>query len=268
MKAHLYKTQDMSAIQEFACGEGTVAVYTTRSPYKDTVNEDACGVYHFENNSCVLAVADGMGGLPQGHAASEIVIESLKKTLNEVSVDMGFRDAILNGVETANRSILKELTGSGSTVAIVEIFNKTIRPYHVGDSKILVVGQRGKVKLETLSHSPTEYAVEAGYLQPKEAIEHEDRNYISNMLGAQDMRIELGSPLKLSTFDTVMLSSDGLVDNLHHDEIVEIIRKGNLAIALDKLVKLCHQRMMSGESSNMPSAPDDMTILLYRTKGT
>ena len=266
MQTYLYKQQDMPTAKQIVTDTGTIAMYTTRSPYKETVNEDACAVYRLDNDACVLAVADGMGGLPQGQAASEIVIDSLKQALGKINGDQNFRDAILNGVEVANKNILDEAAGSGSTVAIVEIVNNTIRPYHVGDSKILVVGQRGKVKLETLSHSPTEYAVEAGYLEPQEAIEHEDRRYITNMLGAQDMRIELGSPLKLATFDTVLLSSDGLVDNVHHAEIVDIIRKGNLMQCLNNLVTLCQLRMTSGGQADTPSSPDDMTIMLYRPK--
>lgn len=264
MKTYLFKAMDMTSPKQMACDTGTIVLFTTRSPIKETVNEDTCAVYHLGDDACVLAVADGMGGLPQGHAASEIVVDSLKQTLDELSGETSYRDAILNGVEVANKSILDATTGSGSTVAIVEIFKNTIRPYHVGDSKILVVGQRGKVKLETLSHSPTEYAVEAGYLAPNEAIEHEDRRYITNMIGAPDMRIELGSPLQLSRYDTLLLSSDGLVDNIHHDEIVEIIRKGKLLDCMESLINLCRSRMTSGENSNTPSAPDDVTIMLYR----
>ncbi len=55
---------------------------------------------------------------------------------------------------------------------------------------------------------------------------HEERHLVSNVVGTDDMRIELGPPLKLARYDTVLLASDGLLDNLYTDEIVELIRKG------------------------------------------
>ena len=262
----LFTETELEHAESPSCVCGNIVVFTARSPAKETVNEDSCAIFQIDTNSCVLAVADGMGGLPQGSTASRLVMQSLKDTLNNLKETNSVRDAILNSVEVANQKILALSTGAGSTAAIVEIANNIVRPYHIGDSKILVVGQRGKIKLETLSHSPTEYAVEAGFLEPNEAIDHEDRRYVSNMIGAQDMRIELGSPLTLSKYDTVLLASDGLVDNLQLYEIVEIIRKGNLKKCINKLIELCNERMNSDDNSQNPSAPDDLTILLYRMK--
>ena len=47
------------------------------------------------------------------------------------------------------------------------------KPYHVGDSQILLVGNRGRVKMLTTSHSPVGYAVEAGMLEEHDAIDHD-----------------------------------------------------------------------------------------------
>ena len=44
------------------------------------------------------------------------------------------RGAILNGIEAANRSIRELGCGAATTLALVEIQDRTIRPYHVGDS--------------------------------------------------------------------------------------------------------------------------------------
>ena len=249
---------------EIACDNGVAVVFTLRSPAKETVNEDACCIYRTDSSACVLLVADGMGGLPNGQAASALVVTSIEKFLAASPDESKYRDAILDGIEDANKQIMQEAPGSGSTVALVEIVGNLLRPYHVGDSKILVVGQRGKIKLETLSHSPTEYAIEAGYLEPRDAMDHEDRRYVSNMLGAGDMRIELGAPLRLSKFDTVLIASDGLIDNLHLEEIVEIIRKGKLKKCMQTLIRLCRKRMMGEGNPGEPSAPDDLTILLFR----
>ena len=41
---------------------GEVAVYTARSPAKNTDNEDAAGLIPVADGRAVLAVADGLGG--------------------------------------------------------------------------------------------------------------------------------------------------------------------------------------------------------------
>jgi serine/threonine protein phosphatase PrpC len=245
------------------CQIGTAIIYTGKAPEKSD-NEDSCAVYQLEPNACVLAVADGMGGLAMAQTASEIVVASLGRELQKsVHQENSYRDTILNGIETANSEINQLGVGAGSTTAVVEIVDNIVRPYHVGDSKILIVGGKGKIKLETISHSPTEYAVESGYLEAIDALEHEERHYVTNMLGAKDMRIEIGSPVKLASRDTMVIGSDGLFDNMHIHEIVDTVRKGPLPAVMDKLIQTCKERM-SNPAESLPSKKDDLTIILYR----
>ena len=44
--------------------------------------------------------------------------------------------------------------GSATTLAVAEVVGQTVRTYHVGDSPIWVFGQRGRLKLQTVPHSP------------------------------------------------------------------------------------------------------------------
>ncbi|NIP97977.1 MAG: serine/threonine protein phosphatase, partial [Akkermansiaceae bacterium] len=125
-------------------------------------------------------------------------------------------------------------------------------------SVILVVGQRGKLKLQTVSHSPVGLAVEAGLLDEDEALHHHERHLILNAVGFAEMRIELGAPLPLARHDTVLLARDGLTDNLTLDEIVAGIRKGPLGEAVAALTSLARQRMLA-EQPGSPCKPDDLT---------
>ena len=137
------------------------------------------------------------------------------------------------------------------------------RTYQVGDSEALVVGQRGRIKSQTMAHSPTGFAVEAGFLDQREALHHEERHLVSNFIGTADMRIEMGAAVDLKPRDTVLLASDGLTDNLHLHEITEIIRKGSLGSSMQTIAGLA-QRRMSQESKDQPSKPDDLSIILFR----
>ena len=56
-------------------------------------------------------------------------------------------------------------------------------------------------------------------------------NQVSNVLGASDMRIEVGSQRRIAPRDTLLIASDGLSDNLHTEEIVALLRTGPLDAA-------------------------------------
>jgi len=250
--------------QLFKFTNGEAALFTHRSPNKATVNEDCVALIPYDSSSGVLVIADGLGGQPNGETASTTAIQSIEKSLNHASKSgQPLRDAILNGIEKANLSIINQAGGAATTLAVIEIQGNHVRPYHVGDSMVLVCGQRGKIKLQSIAHSPVGYAVEAGVLDQDEAIHHEERHLISNVVGAEDMSIEIGSIRQLDTHDTVIVASDGLFDNLYIDEITEIIRKGSLEKTAHQLIELAQQRMNT-ESSTLPCHPDDLTFILFR----
>jgi serine/threonine protein phosphatase PrpC len=217
----------------------------------------------------VLAIADGLGGHAGGERASRLAIETIQQSINATVGSDGFaqgdalRSAILNGIETANRSVRDLGCGAATTLALVEIQGRTIRSYHVGDSAVLVTGQRGKLKLQTISHSPVGYAVESGLMNEEDAIHHEARHVISNTIGSEQMRIEMGPHVELAPRDTVVLASDGLFDNLLPSEIVELVRSGPLEQAVTDLAEEA-QRRMTSQLGSAPSKPDDLTVIAYR----
>jgi serine/threonine protein phosphatase PrpC len=252
-------------VEILSFGAGEVALFTAPAPEKSPEgNEDAAGIFVTARGRGLLAVADGLGGQPGGaHAASRLLAMLWDSVLAAGREDPSLRGAILDGVERANREILALGTGGASTLVAAEIEGDRLRSYHVGDSDMLVVGQRGRIKLKTIPHSPVGYAVEAGMLDPAEAMHHEDRHLVSNAVGTPDMRIEVGSQLQLAPRDTLLLGSDGLFDNLHLHEIADIVRRGPLRKAATALAEQA-QRRMREPASDHPSKPDDLTFLLFR----
>lgn len=260
----LYLSQDMIAPEVTQGLGGSVVVFSNRCPEKITGNEDAAAAILCQEKSGVLIVADGMGGGASGELASRIAVEAMQEEVRRHPPDQTvLRSAILNGIEGANQQILDLGIGAATTLAAVEIQDGTIRPYHIGDSAILVVGQRGKIKLLTIAHSPVGQAVEAGVLDNEEAMHHEDRHLVSNVLGTADMRIEIGPPIRLSPFDTLMLASDGLFDNLSIDEIVQYVRRGPLLEGIASIAQAVSARMKE-KRGDAPSKPDDLTVIAFR----
>ena len=254
--------------QHAQVGGGSMVAFTARAPDKDTENEDTVAVIPWGPEAAVLVVADGAGGLPAGKRASMTAVTSLVESLAVAMAEtMLLRTAILNGIEAANEAVKGLANGSATTLTVITIEGTLARSYQIGDSEAMIVGQRGRVRLQTTAHSPTGFAVEAGFLDEREALHHAERHLVSNFLGTADMRIDVGAPVELQVRDTVLLASDGLTDNVHVDEIIEHVRKGPLEAAAAGIVELAGQRMATINATD-PSKPDDLSLILFRKPRT
>lgn len=267
-EARTYLDVDMLEPDVFDLAGGTVAVLSMRRPEKTTPNEDAAAVIAAGDGSGVLVVADGCGGMASGEQAARLAIEHLTHHIAATAAPGGppVRTAILDAVETANRAIMDLKNGAGSTLAVVQLDHGEAKPYHVGDSQILLVGNRGRVKMLTTSHSPVGYAVEAGMLEEHDAIDHEERHLVSNYLGFEGMHVEVGSVRKVSSRDGLLLASDGVLDNLLVDEIVDLLRTGTAATAASQIAALAWKRMQTAQDGK-PHKPDDLTLIVFSQRG-
>jgi serine/threonine protein phosphatase PrpC len=241
-----------------------VVVYSNKAPDKDRgMNEDAVGIFSIGPRSAVLAIADGAGGQRAGAQASATAIECLRDALQGKDIDT--RAAILNAIDAANTKICTQGIGAATTLAVLELFDGRVRSYHAGDSMILVTGQRGRLRMHTVPHSPVGYAVESGMLDEDEAMHHDERHLVSNMLGIPEMRLEMGAEIKLAAYDTVVIASDGLFDNVHLHELIELVRCGPLKQSAEKLIRLANERML-GAQAGQPSKADDLSFILMRSR--
>jgi len=261
---HLYLSPQMETSQALDVPGGRVAVFGRGSPDKETPNEDSMAVIGVHGAMTVLAVADGLGGGREGKEASAMAISCLRDALLQAQKQRSSpRSAVLNGLETANRNLIERGVGSATTVVVAAIAGDFLRTYHVGDSGLLQIGQRGRIVQQTVAHSPVGFAQASGMLSEEEAMHHEERHLVSNTLGIAEMSIEVGPALELKRRDTVLLASDGLFDNLRIDEIVERVRAGPLSECAEKLRTSTQHRMATPHSAQ-PSKPDDLSYILFR----
>lgn len=244
---------------------GVAWIYTTASPERSgRTNEDALAVAE-SDDGVLLAVADGVGGRRGGHRASSIVVDTIAHALEYPTPAPEGR--VVDAIHRANLELTRDPEAGATTVAVVELTGDRMRCYHVGDSTMVVSGQRGRVKLRTVDHSPVGYLLAAGTISEEEAIQHSERHYVSNAVGDLAMQVEVGPDVGLALRDTVVIGTDGLFDNLRIAEIIEIVRKGPLENAAKTLARRCHERMLRPEPL-APSKPDDLTFILYRRRGT
>jgi len=265
-ETRIFTGVDVAHGERFDLGSCEAVVLSVMKPGREGPNEDAAALIPLGKDAGVAVVSDGAGGHPGGAVAAAIAVRAVCDAVSRLGDDLEhLRGAIINGFESADSEISALGTGAAATLVVVEVQGNKMRAYHAGDSMVLVTGQRGRIKWQTIPHSPVGYAVEAGLLDRGEALHHEDLHLVSNLLGTQDMRIELGATLDLAPYDTVVLASDGLSDNLHLDEIVERVRKGPLQRAAHQLAALGKERM-EAPTKGAPSKPDDLTFIALRRR--
>ncbi len=187
----------------------------------------------------LLVVADGMGGMSAGEVASQIVIDSVKRTFSDLkSVSLSNSNAIKSFIKQAIIDADKEMKkhaeshpetrGMGSTIVLVWILDKTVYVGWCGDSRAYCYNaQNGLVRL-THDHSYVQELVDNDKLSEEDAFDHPDSNIITRSLG--DSGEKANPDVKeypLHTGDTFLLCSDGLCGLLRDREIEDIMAQNS-----------------------------------------
>lgn len=276
LDAHLFLKENAATASVMPFAGGTVAVISRRCPGVERPNQDAAAVLPIDEDRGLLVVADGVGGERDGDRAAALVVQHLRESIAAAEPER-IRSAVLDGIEAANRAVLEMGQGAATTVSVVEIGPDRIRPYQVGDSLVVQLGQKGRVKFRSMPHSPVGYAVAAGLLEEDEALHHDQLHIVANVVGCPEMHVEVGAERPLAARDTLLLASDGLADNLTTEEIVEGIRAGDLGPSVESLADAAAKRMAAARIDpaeadtehefhvgRAPSKPDDLTIIAFR----
>lgn len=233
--------------------EGTAFVWSCPfTPGK--TNEDGALVA-VRGTHVLLAVADGVGGLPRGHEAARAALDALGREFLE-----GGR--VEDAMERANDAV-NALRGPASTVVVALISDGALTTFHAGDSQAMVVGGRGRIKALTMPHTVVGHGTEAGLLAREEAASHPERHVVTNMLGDKVLRTERSVWGPLAARDTLILGSDGLFDNLPVPRIAELARTWPAEAGLRALVTEATDAMGSGREG---TKPDDLTVILWRRR--
>lgn len=264
--ARVYAEVAMASPERHLLPDGEVVVFTCPSPCGAGPNEDAAVVMPLSGGSVILALADGAGGHPSGTHASQIALNVLTGCVAErIGGGASPREAVMEAFERANEAVAQNCSGSATTLAVAVVEGRQLQTFHTGDSAVLIVSQRGRLKALTVSHSPVGYAETAGYLDEEQAMSHAERHLVSNMVGLAGMTVEVAAPRPLAARDTIVIASDGLLDNLYVTEITRRVSRGALGAAVHELATEALERMAAPQPGR-PSKPDDLTIVAFRPR--
>lgn len=204
-------------------------------------NEDRHG-YCYTKNSCLLLLADGMGGHPDGEVAAQIALQTVtalyqkEATPSVRDIPSFFNLAIL----TAHRQILRYAAEKGlldtprTTFVAALMQDGAISWVHCGDSRLYFV-REGELLARTRDHS---YLEQAGNDVVKIAALGMNRNVLFTCLGSPTRPVfDVTGPVGLKEGDRILLCSDGLWGSVKDPDIVYELSQKRLNDATPDLVE-------------------------------
>jgi protein phosphatase len=204
----------------------------------------------------LLAIADGMGGMPAGDVASEIMMRALTG-LEEAPEPADPLGALREAVEAANLEIREAAAsdsareGMGTTVTALLLAAGQFALLHVGDSRAYLFRDRTLSQL-TKDDTFVQSLVDQGLLTKQEARGHPRRSIVTQAVQGQrlDPACEMLTPLPGDRF---LLCSDGLSDIITDETIAEtLLGCTDRQQCAEQLVKLALQA----------GAPDNITVIV------
>jgi protein phosphatase len=188
-------------------------------------NED-----NFVAEPMVFAVADGMGGHQAGEVASDIAARIMRDRLTLGASNVG---VVVASVVEANASIYQaahasvDHHGMGTTLTAMVVL-RDLEPsasrfalVNVGDSRTYLL-RNGTLHRATVDHSYVQELVNTGHISEDEARSHPRRNIVTRALGIEPtVRVDTWL-VPMVHGDRFILCSDGLVDEVHDEDIASI----------------------------------------------
>ena len=231
-------------------------------------NEDRMG-YCYTSASGLFALADGMGGHPEGEVAAQTALQTLsalfqrdaKPTLKDPLRFL--QEAVLAG----HHQLLRYATERGlmdtprtTTVACV-VQGQSAYWAHCGDSRLYLV-RDGKLVVRTRDHSYTELhgaLLQSGQPLPPDA-QRFNRNVLFTCLGSPGKPVvDTAGPTVLQPGDRLMLCSDGLWGAVADEKIVATLAEHSVTDSVPELAEMALRA--AGAKS------DNVTVLALEWEG-
>jgi PPM family protein phosphatase len=222
------------------------------------------------SNDFVFAVSDGMGGAHAGEFASRITMDKIARLLprsfrqSATGIEAGHADVLDELFNEIHRALMflghsdEECSGMGATLSLCWFVPGWMHFAHIGDSRIYYLsGRDGGIRQITHDDTYVGWLFRKGEINEREARNHPRRNVLQKALGAGHQFIEpqVGS-VAYEPGDVFLLCSDGLVEGLFDERLLDFLRPAESAAAGESIA----QRLVSASVEN--SGRDNTTALV------
>jgi PPM family protein phosphatase len=221
-------------------------------------NEDRMG-YCYTRDAGLFALADGMGGHPEGEVASQLALQTLSAMFQREAkprlVDplRFLNDAVIAGHHQLLRYATERAMVDTPRTTVVACLVQGNQAYwaHCGDSRLYLL-REGKLVARTRDHSYSELQETMAHVVPLN--DRVNRNVLFTCLGSPGKPVvDTSGPLVVYPGDRVMLCSDGLWGALSDETIIDILNSRSVSEAVPELVERALRT--AGERS------DNVTVL-------
>jgi serine/threonine protein phosphatase PrpC len=205
-------------------------------------NEDRMG-YCYTRDAGLFALADGMGGHPEGEVASQLALQTLaalfQRDARPVLQDplRFLHDAIMAGHHQLLRYATEKalIDTPRTTVVACVLQGRAAFWAHCGDSRLYLV-RGGKLIARTRDHSYTELQNTLSQVVPIDA--KFNRSVLFTCLGSPGKPVvDTVGPVTLQTGDRLIVCSDGLWSQLGDEEIVDLLSTRSLQDGVPEMVE-------------------------------
>lgn len=214
----------------------------------------------------IFIVADGMGGHLNGELASGSAARSLGEYLithfyvpflagrNE-SVGESIHELMESGIREAQRSVLRNAPGGGTTITAALAIGDQVTISHVGDSRAYFIFADGRIEAITQDHSLVRRLQDLGQIDEKEASTHPQRNVLYRALGqSEPFRPDINT-YTMPRSGYLLICSDGLWGSVPDDDMYQIVHTSASPVAAcQKLI----------DAANAAGGPDNISAVIVQ----
>jgi len=200
-----------------------------------TNNEDAMGAFipssrqQARSHGYLFAVADGVGGMDLGEVASATAISTLMEEFAKAQAGTLLTGLMPRIIQRANAAVhdctlASEYRGKkmATTLVACALRHDQAIVSHVGDSRCYLV-RNGVAKQVTQDHTWVAQQRKLGIISAAEVAESESRHVLIRSLGPEMFVSPDTTTLTLQAGDTLVLSSDGIHDEMTDRAIASIV---------------------------------------------
>ena len=229
----------------------------------DQVTHDLAGAVGY-----LLAVADGVGGGPEGELASERTLATMLSYIGKAascfqSLDTSAEHALFEMLETAvhdiHAGLVREYGGVTSELPATTLTLVLLvwpRAYHIqlGDSRAYV-RRGGRLQRLTRDQTLGEYMVSVGAWTEEKARMASTAETLSSAIGGSELEPVVGL-IDLAPGDSLLLCTDGLTKHVSDERIASALAEAEAAEATSR--RLVRDALAGGGT-------DNVTVVVVRT---
>ena len=193
-------------------------------------------------------VADGMGGMADGRAASSAVVSSLAESFSTMDWEEDPAVQLEEAIRLAGDRVCRLLGGQGGSTAVAcMIYQERLWFAGVGDSGLYLLrdGQLNRLnRIHNMCHQIYLRELRAGNTDPSSGRNHVETGALTSFLGMDGMEEVdlLQRPLLLEAGDVLLLCSDGVSGTLSEEILTACLEQETpkfISMAMEQEILKC-----------------------------